>query len=65
MRCKHVDVCMRCCCDAQAFAWLARSKHVFRHMTEAHFMFVMLRLMKLRNKFLLDNPYKRVCACCG
>jgi hypothetical protein len=56
---------MRCCCDAQAFAWLARSKHVFRHMTEAHFMFVMLRLMKLRNKFLLDNPYKRVCACCG
>ena len=40
----------------QAFAWLARSKHVFRHMNEARFMYVMLRLMTLRNRHLAGEP---------
>ena len=37
---------------AQSFAWLARSKHLFRHMNEARFNFIMLRLMELRNRHL-------------
>ena len=37
---------------AQSFAWLARSKHLFRHMNEARFNFAMLRLMELRNQHL-------------
>ena len=37
---------------AQSFAWLARSKHLFRHMNEARFNFAMLRLMELRNRHL-------------
>mmetsp|Transcript_40269 Transcript_40269/g.127051 ORF Transcript_40269/g.127051 Transcript_40269/m.127051 type:complete len:138 (+) Transcript_40269:126-539(+) len=34
----------------QAFAFLARSKHIFRHMNEARFTFTILRLLELRNR---------------
>lgn len=40
----------------QSFAWLARSKHIFRHMNEARFLFTMLRLMELRNRWLVAHP---------
>lgn len=33
----------------EAFAWLARSKHIFPNMNEAHFLFFMLRIAHLRN----------------
>ena len=36
----------------EAFAWLARSKHMFRGMNEARFLFIMLRLAHLRNRQL-------------
>ena len=36
----------------EAFAWLAGSKKIFRHMNEARFLFLMLRLAHLRNKDL-------------
>ena len=36
----------------EAFAWLARSKHIFHSMNEARFLFLMLRLAHLRNTFL-------------
>ena len=36
----------------QSFAWLARSKHVFRRMNQARFLFTMLRQMELRNRYL-------------
>jgi hypothetical protein len=36
----------------EAFSWMARSKHIFRNMNEAHFLFFMLRLVHLRNKYL-------------
>ena len=38
---------------AQSFAWLARSKHLFRTMNESRYLFVQLRLMELRNRFLV------------
>ena len=38
----------------QCFAWLAGSKKQFRHMGEARFLFVMLRLAHLRNKQLCE-----------
>ena len=38
---------------SQSFAWLARSKHLFRHMNEARFNFIMLRMMELRNRHLV------------
>ena len=36
----------------ESFAWLARSKHLFRTMNEGRFLFVQLRMMELRNRFL-------------
>ena len=36
----------------QAFAWLARSKHLFRRMNEARFFFYLLHMMHLRNVWL-------------
>jgi hypothetical protein len=36
----------------EAFSWLARAKHMFRHMNEARFLFIMLRLAHLRNRQL-------------
>ena len=38
----------------ECFSWLARSKHIFRNMHEAHFLFFKTRLMHLRNKYLCD-----------
>lgn len=38
--------------SSQAFAWLARSKHTLRHMNEARHIFVVLRLLELRNRWL-------------
>jgi hypothetical protein len=40
---------------AQSFAWLARSKHIFRRMNQSRFFFTMLRLMDLRNRYLLTK----------
>ena len=40
---------------SQSFAWLARSKHVFRRMNQARFLFTMLRLMDKRNRFLCSS----------
>ena len=40
----------------QSFAWLARSKHTFRHMTEGRFQFMVLHLMEERNKWLISQP---------
>lgn len=37
----------------QAFAWLAQSKKVLRHMNEARFLFYMLRMAHLRNMQLI------------
>ena len=59
-----------------AFAWLARSKHVLRHMNEARFLFFILRLAELRNRHLCDkglppeappelSPEERPAACSG
>jgi len=45
---------------SQAFAWLARSKHIFRHMNEARFVFTILRLLELRNRDLTRRkPVRR------
>lgn len=44
----------------QSFAWLARSKHLFRTMNESRYLFVQLRLMELRNRFLIKRrPLKQ------
>ena len=40
----------------QAFAWLARSKHIFRKMNRSRFFFLMLRLIELRNRWLEERP---------
>lgn len=42
----------------ESFAWLARSKHIFRKMGRARFFFVMLRLLELRNEWLVAH-YKK------
>jgi hypothetical protein len=39
----------------QSFSWLARSKHVFRHMGEGRFQFMTLHLMEMRNQFLVQQ----------
>ena len=39
-----------------SFSWLARSKHVFRTMNEASFLFTVLRLMHLRNCYTAGVP---------
>ena len=39
----------------ESFAWLARSKHLFRTMNESRYIFVQLRLMELRNRFLVKR----------
>ena len=41
------------------FSWLARMKHIFKGMNEARFMFTMLRLFHLRNKFLLKRAAEK------
>ena len=41
----------------QAFAWLSRSKHIFRHMNQARFFFLLLRLAHLRNKNLVRRGF--------
>ena len=41
----------------QAFAWLARSKHLFRTMNESRFLFTILRLMHLRNRYTAGMPF--------
>ena len=40
----------------ETFQWLARSKHLYRKMNEARFMFIMLRMMHHRNVFLCSVP---------
>jgi hypothetical protein len=37
----------------QSFAWLARSKHTLRYMSEGRFQFMVLHLMNERNKWLM------------
>ena len=37
----------------QSFAWLARSKHTLRYMSEGTFQFMVLHLMHERNKWLI------------
>ena len=37
----------------QSFAWLARSKHTLRYMSEGRFQFMVLHLMHERNKWLI------------
>ena len=39
----------------QGFSWLARSKHMLGSMNEARFMFSLLRMMHLRNKWLIGE----------
>ena len=39
----------------ESFAWLARSKHLFRTMNESRYIFVQLRMMELRNRFLIKR----------
>ena len=41
----------------QGFAWLARSKHVFRTMNESRFLFTILRLMHMRNRYTAGMPF--------
>ena len=36
----------------ETFQWLSKSKHFYRHMNEARFMFTMLRMMHHRNVYL-------------
>ena len=43
---------------AQAFAWLARSKHIYKNMGQGRFVFVMLRLIELRNRWLEETGVK-------
>ena len=40
---------------AQAFAWMARSKHIYKNMGQGRFMFVMLRMIELRNRWLEET----------
>ena len=49
----------------ETFQWLARSKHLYRHMNEARFMFIMLRMMHHRNVYLSSLPVKDLCEECS
>ena len=39
----------------QAFAWLARSKHLYRRMNESRFFFLIMRQLELRNRWLCSQ----------
>ena len=43
----------------ETFQWLSRSKHLYRHMNEARFMFIMLRMMHHRNVYISSLPIKQ------
>lgn len=43
----------------QSFSWLARSKHMFRKMSQGRFRFMLLHMLHERNQFLLQVPIKR------
>ena len=39
----------------EAFSWLARSKHILRHMNNGRYNFYIRRLIFLRNRYLSDG----------
>ena len=49
----------------ETFSWLARSKHLYRSMNEARFLFTMLRMMHHRNVFLSASSRAPPCEPCG
>lgn len=40
-------------CRSQSFSWLAESKHLFKNMNEGRHLFLLLRMMELRNQHLI------------